>query len=60
MIRFLPFILLAGVTFAQAQTNRYDVLFVAVDDLSVNPDNNTVVAAQMPEIVNRLKNAIPE
>jgi hypothetical protein len=33
MTKFLPFILLAGVTFAQAQTNRYNVLFIAVDDL---------------------------
>ena len=32
----------------------------ALYDLSVNPDNNTDVAAQFPEVVKRLKDAIPE
>ncbi len=33
MIKFLFLFILAGVTSAQAQTNRYNVLFIAVDDL---------------------------
>jgi hypothetical protein len=32
----------------------------ALYDLSANPDNNTEVAAQFPEIVKRLKKVIPE